>query len=64
MPTVSTLLDLPDADLAAKIGMPAVIDFKILPDMGRMNGQWRSAARTGYSLAPTRAANARRRSIP
>jgi hypothetical protein len=28
----------PDADLAAKIGMPAVLDFQLLPDMGRMNG--------------------------
>jgi hypothetical protein len=28
----------PDDDLAAKIGMPAVIDFQLLPDMGRMNG--------------------------
>ena len=28
----------PDDDLAAKIGMPAVMDFQLLPDMGRMNG--------------------------
>ena len=28
----------PDDDLAAKIGMPAVLDFQLLPDMGRMNG--------------------------
>ncbi len=27
-----------DADLAAKIGMPAVLHFQLLPDMGRMNG--------------------------
>ena len=33
-------------DLAAEIGMPAVVDFQFLPDMGRMNGQWRSTART------------------
>ena len=25
-------------DLAAKIGMPSIMDFKLLPDMGRMNG--------------------------
>jgi len=29
----------PDADLAAKIGMPAVFNFQLLPDMGRMNGR-------------------------
>ena len=28
----------PDNDLAAKIGMPAVLNFQLLPDMGRMNG--------------------------
>ena len=28
----------PDDDLAAKIGMPAVMDFQLLPDTGRMNG--------------------------
>ena len=27
-----------DDDLAAKIGMPAVLNFQLLPDMGRMNG--------------------------
>ena len=28
----------PDDDLVAKIGMPTVMDFQLLPDMGRMNG--------------------------
>ena len=28
----------PDADFAAEIGMPAVVHFQFLPDMGRMNG--------------------------
>jgi hypothetical protein len=28
----------PDADFAAEIGMPAVLHFQFLPDMGRMNG--------------------------
>ena len=28
----------PDDDLVAKIGVPAVMDFQLLPDMGRMNG--------------------------
>ena len=27
-----------DDDLAAKIGMPTILDFQLLPDMGRMNG--------------------------
>jgi hypothetical protein len=30
----------PDADLAAKIGMPTVMNLQLLTDMGRMNGQW------------------------
>ena len=28
----------PDDNLAAKIGMPAVMNFQLLPDMGRING--------------------------
>ena len=28
----------PNDDLAPKIEMPAVMDFQLLPDMGRMNG--------------------------
>jgi hypothetical protein len=28
----------PDDDLVAEIGVPAVMDFQLLPDMGRMNG--------------------------
>jgi hypothetical protein len=32
------LRDAPDDDLTAKIGMPAVMNFHLLPDMGRMNG--------------------------
>ena len=28
----------PEDDLVAKIGMPAVMDLQLLPDMGRMNG--------------------------
>jgi hypothetical protein len=33
-----SLLHSPHADLAAKIGMPPVINFQLLTDMGRMNG--------------------------
>ena len=36
--TRRSLRNTPDDDLAAKIGMPAVMDFQLLPDMGRMNG--------------------------
>jgi hypothetical protein len=28
----------PHADLTAKIGVPPVMDFQLLTDMGRMNG--------------------------
>jgi hypothetical protein len=35
-----SLRDAPDNDLAAKIGMPAVMDFQLSADMGRMNGRW------------------------
>lgn len=31
----------PHTDLAAKIGMPTVMNLQLLTDMGRMNGQWR-----------------------
>ena len=33
-----SLFQAPYADLAAKIGMPPVMDFQLLTDMGRMNG--------------------------
>src|SRR6201994_445816 len=42
----------PDDDLAAKIGMPAVMAFHLLPDMGRMNGGWLSEENHGSSPAP------------
>jgi hypothetical protein len=37
-PTGCSLPYAPDADLATKIGMPAILHFQLLPDMGRMNG--------------------------
>jgi hypothetical protein len=43
----------PDNDLAAKIGMPAVMDFQLPPDMGRMNGRWPWAGKTGPSQVRT-----------
>jgi IS66 C-terminal element len=36
--------------------MIPVVDFQFLPDMGRMNGQWRSGAKTICSRARTAAA--------
>ncbi|MEK4031617.1 hypothetical protein WOC76_21435 [Methylocystis sp. IM3] len=33
-----SLLDTTDGNLAAKIRVPPVMDFQLLPDMGRMNG--------------------------
>ena len=36
--TRRSLLHPPYADFAAKIGMPPVMDFQLLPDMGRING--------------------------
>ena len=36
-----SLLHAPDANFGAKIRVPPVMHFQLLPDMGRMNGQWR-----------------------
>jgi hypothetical protein len=33
-----SLLYPPNQDLAPEIGVPTVLDFQLLPDMGRMNG--------------------------
>jgi hypothetical protein len=41
--------------------MPAIMDLDLLPDMRRMTGRLRSAARPGCSPAPTLAAGAPRR---
>jgi hypothetical protein len=32
------LLHPPHHNLALEIGMPRILDFQLLPDMGRMNG--------------------------
>jgi hypothetical protein len=37
-PASRPFLDAANADLAAKIRVPSVMDFQLLPDMGRMNG--------------------------
>src|ERR1700759_5587503 len=39
-------------DLAAMQRVPAVIDFNVLVDMGRMNPRWPSAGAIGLSLVP------------
>jgi len=38
--TSGTTLDPPHDDLQAKIRVPAIMDFPLLADMGRMNGGW------------------------
>lgn len=43
------LLAVEPADRAAKVRMPAVVDYDFLSDMGRMFGAWRSDAATGCS---------------
>jgi len=44
-----SLRDAPDNDPAAKIRMPAVMDFQLSADMGRMNGRWRWEGSLGCS---------------
>jgi len=39
-------------DLTAKIWVPSVIDFQLLPDMGRMNGGSLSGENPGCSPVP------------
>jgi hypothetical protein len=38
--------------------VPAIMDFDLLPDMGRMTGRLPSAESHGYSPVPTAAASA------
>jgi hypothetical protein len=59
-----SLRDAPDTDLAAKIGMPAVMDFQLSPDMGRMNGQWQRLGRMHPSSFPFRAVSQARLNRP
>ena len=55
-----SLLHPPYADFAAKIRVPPVMDFQVLPDMGRMNGQWRWDENRGSSPVPNVAPTGRR----
>ena len=50
-PTSAALLNIPDLDAATKQRMPTIMDFNVLPDMGRMNGNCKSADQTGYLQA-------------
>ena len=43
-------------------GVPAVEDLNFLPEMGRMDGRWHSAERTGWSPVACARASAPRRS--
>jgi hypothetical protein len=60
-PTSAALLNISNLDATTKQRMPTVMDFNFLPDMGRMNGNWRWAGKTICSLGPTAAVSARRR---
>jgi len=50
----------PDDHLAAKIGMPAIMDFQLPTDMGRMNGRLPLVVNHGYSPGPIAAVSAPR----
>ena len=39
--------------VSVKIGMPSIMNPINLPDMGRMNGNWESEERIGYSPGQT-----------
>jgi hypothetical protein len=39
--------------LASKTRIPRIMDFQLLPDMGRMNGQWPRIARSLVVFDPT-----------
>src|ERR1700675_1898807 len=65
-----SLLHATHQDLAAEIWMIPVVDFQLLPDMGRMNGQWPSGESHGCfvdlivvdsALRPCIASSSRRR---
>jgi hypothetical protein len=46
--TAAALFNVTNLDATTIQGMPSIIDFNFLPDMGRMSANWRSVARTGY----------------
>ena len=50
--SVTAIEDLMNFDICAEIRVPTIMNPINLPDMGRMNGNWASAAGTGYSQGP------------
>jgi hypothetical protein len=52
-PTSAALLNISNLDATTKQRMPTIMDFNFLPDMGRMNGNWRSAVKTSFTSALT-----------
>ena len=52
-----TLLAAAEAHPMPEEGMPAIMDYDLLPDMGRMTGRLRLDERPGYLPAPTAAAS-------
>ncbi|WP_250516335.1 hypothetical protein [Caballeronia sp. INDeC2] len=61
-PTSAALLNLSNLDATTKQRMPTIVDFNLLPDMGRMNGSWRLAALIGSLRVRCARVNARLRS--
>jgi hypothetical protein len=63
-PAVGALLTVLASNTATIERMPAIMDFNFLPDMGRMNGRWRSGAKTICSRGLTAAASDEQSSAP
>jgi hypothetical protein len=54
-----TVIERPEnLHVRAKIGMPSIMNPINLPDMGRMNGNWRWDGSPGSSLDPSAAETA------
>ncbi|RWI86442.1 MAG: hypothetical protein E5X80_25410 [Mesorhizobium sp.] len=52
-PAVGAFFAVLAAKPASEIRMPAIMDFDLLPNMGRMTPRLESEEKTGYLLAPT-----------
>ncbi|KFX63950.1 hypothetical protein KBK24_0119920 [Burkholderia sp. K24] len=62
--TATSLLDVSYLDATPIQGMPTVMDFNFLPDMGRMIANLLSVEKTSCTSVPTAAANVAPQSIP
>jgi hypothetical protein len=51
--TCRSFVNAANANLLAKIWMPAIMNLDFIADMGRMNGGWESEEKIGSSLALT-----------